>query len=77
MDPSTITNATFTLTQGTTPVAGTVTYAGVTATFKPTANLAASTVYTATLTTGVKDLDGNALAANYSWSFTSAQSYTA
>jgi hypothetical protein len=77
MDPSTITNATFTLTQGTTPVTGTATYAGVTATFKPTANLAASTVYTATLTTGVKDLDGNALTANYSWSFTSAQSYTA
>jgi hypothetical protein len=77
MDPSTITNATFTLTQGTTPVAGTVTYAGVTATFTPTDNLAASTVYTATIITGVKDLDGNALAANYSWSFTSAQSYTA
>jgi hypothetical protein len=77
LDPSTITNVTFTLMQGTTPVTGTVTYAGVTATFTPTANLAASTVYTATITTGVKDLAGNALAANYSWSFTSAQNYTA
>jgi len=77
LDPTTITNATFTLMQGNTLVTGTVTYAGVTATFTPTANLTASTVYTATITTGVKDLAGNALAANYSWSFTSAQSYTA
>ncbi len=70
MDPLTITSATFTLMQGTTPVAGTVSYVGTTATFHPTSNLVASTAYTATLTTGVKNLSSNALASNYSWSFT-------
>ncbi|MFH2119978.1 MAG: Ig-like domain-containing protein [Pseudomonadota bacterium] len=70
MDPLTITTATFTLTQGVTPVSGAVTYAGVTAVFTPAADLAYSTVYTATITTGAKDLAGNALAVNKVWSFT-------
>ena len=66
MDPLTITTATFTLMQGATPVTGTVSYAGVTATFNPTGALAPSTTYTATITTGAKDLAGNALAADLS-----------
>jgi len=70
MDPTTISATTFTLKRGTTAVAGTVTFAGSTATFNPTANLANGTVYTATITTGAKDLAGNALAANKVWSFT-------
>ncbi len=70
MDPLTITTATFTLMQGTTSVSGTVTFASRTATFNPASNLAASTVYTATITAGVKDLAGNVLAANFVWSFT-------
>ena len=70
MDPLTITTATFTLMQGATPVTGTVSYAGVTATFNPTGALAPSTTYTATITTGAKDLAGNALAADFVWSFT-------
>jgi hypothetical protein len=70
MDPATITVVTFTLQQGTTPVSGTVTYVGTTAIFTPASNLMASTVYTATITTGVKDLAGNALAAAYTWTFT-------
>jgi hypothetical protein len=70
MDPATITATTFTLQQGATVVPGTVAYTGVTAVFTPTGNLAASTVYTATITTGAKDLSGNVLAANYTWSFT-------
>ncbi|MFH1628039.1 MAG: ice-binding family protein [Pseudomonadota bacterium] len=70
MDPLTITTATFTLTQGATPVPGAVTYVGTTATFNPTSNLAVSTVYTATITTGAKDLADNALAADKVWSFT-------
>src|SRR5437867_3816470 len=60
MDPLTITTVTFTLKQGTTAVAGTVTYAGVTATFNPLSTLAPNTTYTATMTTGAKDLAGNA-----------------
>src|SRR5207302_63468 len=56
--------------QGTTPVAGTVSYAGVTATFTPASALAPLTAYTATVTTGARDLAGNALATDFSWSFT-------
>jgi ketosteroid isomerase-like protein len=73
MDPSTISAAgTFTLaaTVGGAAVPGTVSYAGNTALFTPTANLAASTQYTATITTAAKDLTGVAMTANYVWSFT-------
>jgi hypothetical protein len=70
MDPATITTTTFTLQQGTMAVSGTVAYSGVTAVFTPTGSLAASTTYTATITTGATDLAGNALASNYVWSFT-------
>jgi hypothetical protein len=70
MNPSTITDATFTLHQGTTPVAGTVDYAGVTPLFTPAINLDVNTEYTATITTGAADLAGNALVAPHSWIFT-------
>jgi hypothetical protein len=70
MKSTTITSATFTLVQGTTPVPGAVTYASNVATFNPTSNLAASTVYSGTITTGAKDKAGNALAASKTWSFT-------
>jgi hypothetical protein len=76
MDPLTTITATFGLRQGTNPVIGTVTYIGTTATFTPSSDLAASTVYTATLTTGVNDLGGNALLSNYEWSFTTAGTTT-
>ena len=70
MDPLTIGPTTFTLMQGATPIAGEVTYSGVTAVFSPTVDLTASTSYTATITTGAKDLAGNALANDHSWNFT-------
>lgn len=73
MDPTTITTTTFTLTgPGVTPVDGAVTYnSGTnTASFNPTADLTASTIYTATITTGAKDVPGNALNSNYTWTFT-------
>jgi hypothetical protein len=70
MDPATITTTTFTLKQGATAIAGTVTHSGLIAVFKPASNLAVSTTYTATITTGAKDLAGNALAADYTWTFT-------
>jgi len=72
MDPSTISTTTFTLKEGATPVAGTVSYTGLTAIFTPAANLAPLTVYTATITTGAQDLAGNALTTDISWSFTTA-----
>jgi hypothetical protein len=70
LDPLTVTNVTFTLKLGTSPVLGTVHYSGNTATFTPFNSLAANTVYTATITTGVKDLTGNSLSNNFTWSFT-------
>ncbi len=71
MNASTINTSTFTLMDGdSNPVSGTVTYAGTTATFTPSSNLATGITYTATITTGVGDLAGNAMAENYTWSFT-------
>jgi len=72
MDPTTINTATFTVTAGGLPVTGTVTLdvTGTIATFTPLSNLAPSTSYIATITTGVTDLAGNALASDYVWSFT-------
>lgn len=74
MDPLTITSSTFTLKQGTTSVAGAVTYTGMTASFNPTNALNAATVYTATVTTSAKDLSGDALASDKVWSFTTSGS---
>ena len=59
------------------PVTGTVTYdvPSSTATLTPSAGLAPGTTYTATViggSSGVKDFNGNALAANFSWSFSTA-----
>ena len=71
MDASTINSTTFTLNQGSTPVSGNVTYSGTTATFTPSISLSYSTTYTATITTGANDVAGNAIASNYSWSYTS------
>jgi len=75
MNSATIGSTTFTLSgPGAATVTGVVTYtpAGSVATFTPTANLAPSTVYTATITTGAMDLGGTALASNYVWTFTTS-----
>ena len=75
MNPSTINTTTFTLAgPAAAPVTGQVTYnaAERAATFTPSANLALSTTYTATVTTGVQDLLGNPLAADFVWTFTTS-----
>src|SRR5437867_2716708 len=56
--------------QGTTPVAGTVSYTNGTATFTPADNLAPLTTYTATISTGARDLAANARTTDISWTFT-------
>ncbi len=74
MDPFTITASTFKLYDDTASasVTGTVTYdeASKTALFDMVDGLVIGHAYTATVTTGVTDLAHNALAADYSWSFT-------
>ena len=70
MIPSTLTGTTFTVTAPGGAVAGSVSYSGLTATFTPTAVLAYSTVYTATITNGVTNLGGTHTASNYVWTFT-------
>jgi hypothetical protein len=54
------------------PAAVSYTAATHTAVLTPNSQLAAGTTFTATITTGVKDLSGNALAANFTSSFTTA-----
>ncbi len=73
MDSTTLTAISFTLAApGPVAVPGTVTYStiGATATFTPSSVLTANTIYTATITSGAKDLSGNALASSFTWSFT-------
>ena len=70
MDPATITDVTFTLADGTTPITGIVTYSGSTASFNPSADLLPGKEYTATITTGAKNPSGTPIAANHVWTFT-------
>ncbi|MDB4954560.1 MAG: hypothetical protein JWO36_2129 [Myxococcales bacterium] len=71
MDPLSVTASSFTVKRGSTPVTGNVTYGpGTLATFTPAAALGANILYTAALSSDLKDLQGNALASTFTWSFT-------
>ena len=77
VDAGTINNTNFTVvdnTSGGASVNGTVSYdASIrTAKFMPTNPLTALFIYTATVTTGVRDLAGNHLVTPYTWQFTIA-----
>jgi len=72
LDTATVNTTTMTLMQGITPVTGIVSYADGTATFNPVNDLAASTVYSVLISTGVTDLAGNPLENAFGWSFTTA-----
>lgn len=69
MNAATITASSFTLKIGTTVVAGTVSYAGTTATFTPSSNLLSGNTYTATITTAAKNIAGLSLESDKVWSF--------
>ena len=74
INASTVSTSTFQLRNpANTLITATVSTSGNQITLTPSAALANSTVYTVTITggaSGVKDLAGNALAVNYSWTFT-------
>lgn len=70
MNPLTVNKNTFTIKQGSTAIEGDVSYTGTVATFIPKNAFTANTIYTATITTGTKNLIGTALANNYVWTFT-------
>lgn len=74
MDVATITTSTFIVVNGGTNVSGTVSYSGTTAIFTPSSNLDRSTTYTIMITTGVKDLTGNAMVTSYHAGFTTSSS---
>lgn len=77
LDPLTVTSSTIVLTAtvGGAVIPATVTYSGTTATINPNSDLSINTQYTVTVRGGgtdprVKDDSGNALAANYTFTFT-------
>ena len=73
MDPATLNSGTVILQQGDALVAGTVSEPTATsASITPASDLKPGTLYTARVTTGAKDLAGNALAKEYLWSFETA-----
>lgn len=59
----------FRVSEGSSPVSGTVVYLGTTIAFTPAGDLKPDTWYTATLTTEAKDLAGNPLTTDHSWTF--------
>jgi hypothetical protein len=73
LDATTVTSSTFTLRDATnTAVAASINVSGNTATLTPGTLLTSGAAYTATLTTAIRDVNGTALVANYTWSFTIA-----
>lgn len=69
MDQATLSTSTFTLKQGSATISGTVSYSGSTVTFNPENNLSYGTGYTATIAAGVENLEGTAMGAAYTWTF--------
>jgi len=70
MNPLTLNATTYTVKQGATTIVGTISYSGSTVSFTPTSPLESNKVYTATITTGAKNVAGTAMANNYVWNFT-------
>lgn len=70
MNPLTLNTTTYTVKQGLTTIVGTISYSGTTVSFTPTAPLESNKVYTATITTGAKNVNGTGLAIDHVWNFT-------
>jgi hypothetical protein len=70
MNPATLTDTSFKLQRNLLTITGTVSYTGVTATFIPNTALSLGTKYVATVTTIAADPQGNMLATDHVWNFT-------
>lgn len=68
MNPETITLNSFTV-SGPTPISGSISFLNSQVFFAPTSPLSPNTTYTARITTAAKDSLGNALQADYVWTF--------
>jgi methionine-rich copper-binding protein CopC len=73
LDAATVDASSFTISPG----SGTVAVSGSSATLTPDGSLTPGTVYTVTLSTTITDLAGNQMAAEYVWTFTTADDLTA
>ena len=70
LDPATVSTRTITVTDADgNAAAGSVNYAGNAVIFTPSSPLIPGTVYTVTVTSGIKDLQGHAFQGDYSWQF--------
>jgi N-acetylneuraminic acid mutarotase len=77
IDASTVNDQTFQLTDGVTPVSGSVSALSQdTFRFSPHGGLRYATSYLATLASGIKDLAGNPIAANHTWIFSTVAAGT-
>jgi hypothetical protein len=72
LNSSTVTTTSFTLSTNGNATLGSVSYSNLTATFTPQNGLLGGEIYTATLTTLIEDMAGNAMTTDYSWSFTTS-----
>ena len=70
MDPSTLTAATFTIKQGETNVAGSVSYSDKTVIFNPSSDFTGNTIYTGTISSEASNSSGNKMKNDFVWSFT-------
>lgn len=70
MDPASVNAATFTLNNGSSNIAGVVTYTGSTASFNPADNLANNTTYTVTIAQQAKSIAGRGMDSSKVWKFT-------
>lgn len=70
MNQTTLNSNTFIIKQGASIVEGSVSYEGSMAYFKPNTSLLPNAIYTATITTAAKNIQGTVLNANYVWTFT-------
>lgn len=70
MDPTSFTSSTVILKQGTTIIANGIGFSGSVLAIAPSVTLLQATLYTVTITTGVKSMTGVSLGSDYTWSFT-------